>query len=133
MPVWGPPVSHVRYFQPAAVGSNETTALIQVRKGERVLWASLQRLVLSAGGSTPILVIGDGDDTDAFMPTVTLADGAANDFVDGRGTYAGLEAIHGKLYNALDTVDVTYTAGGTPGATNPKVRINIVTVMEWGV
>lgn len=109
------------YYQPAAVGSTETKALLQVKKGERVLWVHLERLVLAAGSTTSTIEIGDGTDTDGFVAAIDTEAGAAGDMVAGAG--ALLANSGGKLYTVDDTIDAVYTIGATPGATNPSVRV----------
>lgn len=117
-----------RSFQPAAVGSGETTAVFSVSKGERVVWASYLPLIASAG-TTSTLDLGDGTGTTGFIAALDLDTNAAGTPVSGAGTF--LANSGGKLYTVDDTVDAVYTTGATPGATNPKGIFCIAVVREW--
>lgn len=111
-------------FQPAAVGSTETKALFAVKEGWRVLSCSARVLQNSAATTDSTMTVGDGSDVDGFLVATTDLDlETSTGIVNGAGAY--LATSGGKLYAADDTVDVVYTAGTTPGATNPKVRFTL--------
>ena len=120
-----------RSFSPADRTVNETTALFDVPRGARVVWASAEKNVLAAAGTSSTMTLGDGADPDGYIATaeLDLETGAAGDLVDGAGAY--LDASGGKLYTSRDTVDVVYTASGTPGATVPRVTFAVGLVREW--
>lgn len=118
-------------FEPAAVGSNETTALVTLDKGERVVWCSVQKLVLADGTTGSTATVGDGSDVDGYVTTTNLdlETGAVGDVVNGSGAY--LATSGGKLYTAADTVDVVYTASGTPGTTVPRIAVLLRIARDW--
>jgi hypothetical protein len=116
-------------FQPAAVGTTETTQLFAVKKGERVIHASFEWLISAAGSTDSTMELGDGSDTDGFV-AATDTEQTAGDLTNGAGAYFATSG--GKLYNVDDTVDIKYTNNGTPGATNPKVRVRITIAREMG-
>lgn len=122
-------------FQPAAVGTTETTAVFSVRAGERVLWASAKPLIAAAASTNCTMDLGDGDDTDGYIVGATSGTAGTFDLETATvgiaiaGAGALLANSGGKLYLADDTVDVVYTHA-TNGATNPKVRFRIAVVNE---
>ncbi len=118
-------------YQPAAVGVGETIELVRVPKGYRVLWVAVQKAILTAGGSTATITIGDTASANGYVTAgdLGLATGAVGDLVTGSGTF--LANSGGKLYNAIDSVKATYTPGGAPGATNPRIRVRIAISREW--
>jgi hypothetical protein len=119
-----------RTFQPAAVGSAETTARYAVAKGQRVLAASVKGITAAASSTTSTIQVGDGDDPDGFVTTSDYdLENAAATIRAGTGAYVDSTAT-GRLYTAADTVDVTYTPG-TPGATNPKIAVSLLVVRDW--
>ncbi len=115
-------------FQPAAVGSGETTALFAVDRGERVISASILSLIAAAGGSTSTFDVGDTADADGYIAAFDC-ETAAQTMTAGAG--ALLANSGGKLYTTDGTVDIVYTPGGGPGATNPKCRVRIAKIREW--
>lgn len=115
-------------FQPAAVGANETKALFQIEKGERVLWASAMPLVAAAAATDTTMTLGDGADPDGLVTAIDLEAMTPGTPQDGEGAY--LASSGGKLYTADDTVDVVY-AGTTYGATNPKVSFTVAIAREY--
>jgi hypothetical protein len=115
-------------FQPTAVGSDQTKALFQVRKGERVIAASARALIAAAASTDTTMTLGDGADPDGYIAAIDLEATTAGTLVGGAG--ALLNQSGGKLYTADDTVDVVY-AGTTYGATNPKYKFKIAVVQEW--
>lgn len=124
---------HYRDWSPAAVGSNETTALFPVRAGTRVIAASAEPLTNAAGSTTSTASLGDGTSVSGY---ITSGSGSGNLDLElstvgtkVQGTGALLLASLGTLYTTDDTVDVTYTAN-TAGATTPKVRFCIYTLRE---
>jgi hypothetical protein len=119
-----------RYFSPAAVGSNETTPLFPVNKGERVVWASHNPFVNAAAATASTMTLGDGSDVDGFISTtdLDLETSVVGTPIGGTGAY--LANSGGKLYGADDTVDVVYTASGTPGAVVPRVLFVIIVARE---
>lgn len=116
-------------FQPAAVATDETKALFPIKKGERVLWASAQKLTLAAAATDTTITLGDGDDPDGFIAAIDTEDGAVGDLINGAGAY--LATSGGKLYTADDTIDAVYDNGTTVGAVNPKVRFTVCVVREY--
>lgn len=121
-------------FQPAAVGSDETKALFQIRAGERVVSASARVLIAAASSTDTTMILGDGTDTNGYIEAIDLEANAAGTLIDGAkggsATFGVLTSQGGKLYTTADTVDVVY-AGTTYGATNPKVKFKIGVVREW--
>lgn len=116
-----------RTWTPAAVGTDETTALFQVKKRERVLWAEAELLVAADAATDSTQTLGDGTDPDGYVTSANLdlETGTVGTTIDGTG--AMLDAS-GKLYTADDTVDVVYGHGTTPGATAPVVRYTIAVI-----
>ncbi len=126
--------TRVATFQPALVGTTETTALFNIKAGERVLWASAEIMINSAGTTNSTMDLGDGDDADGFVVGSTSGAGTFDLELGTVGVaYPGAGALlansGGKLYLADDTVDVTYTHA-TNGATNPKARFRIAVIKE---
>lgn len=120
-------------WSPAAVGTDETTALFAIKAGTRVVAASAEPLTNAAGSTTSTASLGDGTSVSGY---ITSGSGSGNlDLelstvgVKVQGTGALLLASLGKLYTVDDTVDVVYTKN-TQGATNPKVRFCIYTLRE---
>ncbi len=120
-------------WSPAAVDTDEVTALFAVTAGTRVVAASAELLTASAGTTNSTAELGDGTDADGY---VTSASGSGNldlelatPGVINQGTGALLAASMGKLYTADDTVDVTYT-NNTQGLINPVVAFRIYTLRE---
>lgn len=119
-----------RNFQPAAVGTSETTAICSVAKGTRVLSASVKGITAAASSTTSTIQVGDGDDTDGFVKTTDYdLENAVATIKPGTGAYVD-STQSGKLYESADTIDVVYTIG-TPGATTPKVQIALVIIREF--
>jgi hypothetical protein len=116
-----------KVWSPAAVGSTETAAIIPVKKGERVLWASAVVLTAAAASTDTTVELGDGTDTDGFIAAIDLEANAAGTYVNGAG--ALLASSGGKLYTADDTIDAKY-AGTTFGATTPKLRFTVAIVKD---
>src|SRR5262245_18634397 len=102
-----------REFQPAAVGSGETRALFNVKKGERVLWSSYMPVIAAAATTDTTMVLGDGGATNGFQTAIDLETSTAGTPVNNPGTFVANSG--GKLYTVDDTVDVVY-AGTTFGA-----------------
>jgi hypothetical protein len=115
-------------FQPTAVGSDQTKALFNIKKGERVLAASARASIAAASSTDTSMILGDGTDTNGYIEAIDLETTAAGTLVNGAGTLLAFSG--GKLYTADDTVDVIY-AGSTYGATNPKYVFKIAVVQEW--
>ena len=130
------------YFQPAAVGSNETTPIFAVKAGQRVMALWIQVMIAGESGvATSTIEIGDGTNIDGYLDNADIntitgmsdnyatTDGAtypAGTILDGNGEFLVGHATSGwgtsgKLYTVDDTVDAVYTAN-TAGATNPKIK-----------
>lgn len=126
------------YFQPAAVASDETTALFAVKKGERVMALWVQALIAADSSTNSTIEIGDGDNIDGFLDSadVNTVTGLSDPYdpettvvgaiVDGNGEYLVGHATSGwgtsgKLYVADGTVNAVYTHN-TQGATAPKIK-----------
>ena len=124
-------VTQRKKFSPADRTANETTALFDVPKGSRVVWASCRKLRLAEAGSTSTMTLGDGADPDGFIASAQLdpETGTIGDLVDGQGAY--FVTSGGKLYLVDDKVDVDYVASGTPGAVAPVVLFQIGVAREW--
>ena len=120
-----------RSFTPTDRTVNETTALFDVPRGARVVWASAEKNVLAAAGTGSTMTLGDGVDPDGYVTSteLDLGTGTRDDLIDGGGAY--FDSSGGKLYSTPDTVDVVYTASGTPGATTPRVTFAIALAREW--
>ena len=115
-----------KIFEPAAVGSSETTALFTVKAGQRVLWATVKPIRAAAGSTNSTIEIGDDGDTDRFVKATTDYDpeaSAVGTLISGTG--AGLANSGGYLYTADNTVDVVYTASGASGAL-PKLKVTLM-------
>ena len=116
-------------WTPATIGSNETTALLSVSAGERIVCASYRIHQLAEGATGSTVEVGDGADTDGYVATTDTESGAVGDLVNGAGAY--LATSGGKLYNAADTIDLKYVASGTPGTVKPIVEVKVGVVREW--
>lgn len=112
----------------STVGANVTDVLMSVPKGTRVLSVSALVKVASAG-TTSTIAIGDGTATGGFIAATDADATAAGTLVDGAGTM--LANAGGRLYLVDDTIDATYVAGATPGATAPVWEIRIRYYKEW--
>lgn len=118
-----------RDFQPVAVGTTETKALVRVRAGERCIAASIKILIGSqVGTATSTYKLGDGDTVDGYMAAANTVQ-VAGTLVDG-GAGAFFASSGGKLYLADDTIDLVYTFA-VPGNINPKCRVRVVLRREW--
>lgn len=109
--------------------ADETTALFNVKKGERVLWASAIPLVSTTAASVGTVALGDGTSTAGYLAAFTPTQ-AANPVGTAVSTQGALLASSGgKLYTVDDTVDVLwdYTSGGSA---IPSVKFTIATVRE---
>lgn len=118
-----------KVYQPAAVGSGETTAVIAVNPGERVVFASAKPLTAAAASSETTICLGDGTNDDGFIAAYDTEASAVGTLIDG-GTAAYFANSGGKLYTEADTIDAKYTVV-TPGATNPKVHFRVGVIQEW--
>lgn len=120
-----------RNFQPAAVGTTETTAIYSVAKGTRVVSVSVKGITAAASSTNSTIQVGDGDDTDGFVKTTDYdLENAVATIKPGTGAYVDSTQT-GKLYESADTVDVVYTINSTPGATTPKVQVALVIIREF--
>ena len=119
-----------KYWSPVAVGSNETTPLFFVNKGERVLWVSFNPFVNAGAATLSTATLGDGSDVDGYISITDLDLETSVIGTPIAGTGAYLATSGGKLYGADDTVDLVYTASGTPGTAVPRVLFVIVVARE---
>jgi hypothetical protein len=115
-------------YQPAAVGSGETAALLTVQPGERVTRVSARMRVAAAAATTSTISIGDGTSVQGYVANIDTETTVAGTLIDGQGALLNQGS---KMYTVADTVDATYTTGATPGATNPALEWRITTVKEW--
>lgn len=119
-----------KLWSPASATTDETAALFNIKKGERVLWASAMPLVSATAGQVGTVSLGDGTSVAGYIAafTVTQAASPVNTPISGAG--ALLNPSGGKLYTVDDTVDATfdYTSGG---AITPVVRFTIAVVREY--
>lgn len=103
-------------------GSNVAAAdvllALPIFAGERVLNVGVR--IVTAGTASSTVTVGDGDDTDGWIKSVTC-DSAANTQFNSNGAYIFTQAtstdkpvtwVGGKLYTADDSIDLV--AGGTP-------------------
>jgi hypothetical protein len=118
-------------YQPAAVGTAETVQVFSVKKGRRVVWASAMPLTAAAGTTNTTIELGDAGDTDGFITAIDTETMVPGTPVDQPGAY--LANSGGKLYTTDTAINAKYVNGGTPGATNPKVRFTIAVVREYPV
>lgn len=119
-----------RNFQPAAVGSNETTTIYSPPKGTRVIACSIRGITAAASSTTSTITVGDSNDPDGFAVSGDYdLENAAATIVSGTGAYISNTA-GGRLYTSAGAVQVVYTAN-TAGATNPKVQIALVIIREF--
>lgn len=114
--------------QPAAVGTGETKDAFQVRKGERILWASARVETAAAAATTSTWDLGDPATPAGYVAAVD-AEQAVGTLVNGAGTY--LANSGGKLYVAAANLRSTYTPGATPGATNPRIHWKVAVLQDW--
>jgi hypothetical protein len=119
----------IRTFQPAAVATPETKVLFNIKKGERVLWASAQVIRAAAAGTDSTISLGDGDSAVGFIAATDTEATTAGTIVAAAGAYTNQSG--GKLYLADDTVDADYAHGGTPGAVAPIYRFTIAVTKDW--
>jgi hypothetical protein len=112
-------------WTPAAVATPETTALFNVKKGDRVLWAEADLLTAAAASTDCTQELGDGTDTDGFVTAANLDLETGTVGTTVQGTGALLIASGGKLYTVADTIDVKYTTPTTPGAVAPVVLYTV--------
>ena len=121
-----------RNFQPAAVGSAETTTIYTAAKGQRVIAASMKLLTAAAASTSCTIEVGDAADTDGYVKgsDLDLETATVASIVAGTGDYFGTTYKAGKLYTASTAITAKYVIG-TPGATNPKVQISLVIVREF--
>ena len=111
--------------QVAAVGSNETIAIFNVREGDMILWMYAILLIQLGSGTTETTTIGDGDDVDGYGDNGDMdAEGTVGALITLAGPGVATATTHQvpKLYIADDTIDVTYVAGDAAGAA-PKWKI----------
>jgi hypothetical protein len=104
-------------FKPTAAQLIDTADVVYpmfpVKAGQLCARVDCRILVLF-DGTTPVMLVGDGDDPDGYMDAGDITEGTA-------GIYMGKAAFHnaqgGKLYTADDNVDLTFTgvAGATTG------------------
>ncbi len=113
-------------WTPATIGSNETTPLFQLPSGSRVRSLSARYLTNAGAATGSSFVVGDGTATNGF---ITVSDTEVDTFLDAGGTF--MANAGGKLYTVADTVDIVYTASGTPGAVKPVVQFAITVQQEW--
>lgn len=126
--------AQIRYksklWAPASATGTETAALFNIKKGERVLWASCLPEVSASVGSVGTVSLGDGTSVQGFVAnfTPTQAANPIGTLLPGAG--ALLNQSGGKLYTVDDTVDVTftYTSGGV---IVPVIRFIIAVVREY--
>lgn len=112
----------------AAVGSNETKFLYRVKKGMRVITATIRLAISASGGALSTWSIGDASNTVGYV-LATSCVGTPGSYTDSIGTYSVGRA--GKIYNAVDSINLYYTATGTPGTTPPTCDIRLVLQQEW--
>jgi hypothetical protein len=106
-------------FQPAAVGTAETTGILTVKKGDRIISVDARKTRLAAGSTTSTISIGDGGDVDRFIAVTDTETGSVEDYINP------VSGVLPYTYNANDTIDANYIIGGTPGATNPQWVVRI--------
>jgi len=123
-------MSRTQLFTPAVVTTDETRALFNVHKGDRVLWASAIVQVAASVGQVGTMSLGDGDGVAGYIAafTPTAASAGVGVPIVGAGTFLAFSG--GKLYTVDDTIDVVfdYTSGGV---INPRVRFTIALVREY--
>lgn len=107
-----------------------TDAVFQVKRGERVLWASFNILVCASVGAVGTVSLGDGTSTQGFIANFTPTAASAGLNTPTAGSGALFNPSGGKLYSTDDTVDAvfTYTSGGV---IVPVIRFVIATVREY--
>lgn len=115
-------------YQPAAVGSAETKAIMTVKAGWRVIHVSVRPVTPAAAGTNTTIEIGDGTDTDGYVAAIDTETMVGTTLIDGQGA---LFAQGAKLYVADDTIDAKYVNGGTPGAVNPAILVTICYQKIW--
>lgn len=103
------------------LAANDILEMVKIPAG-----ATVQELIVSVSASvasTATAVVGDGADTDRFITSGALGQGAAS--------LVRLNAAtgHGYLYTAEDTIDIVYTAITTP-ATGAVIRLTAFYTMQ---
>lgn len=114
-----------REWTPAAAGSDETFALMNVEAGVRVIAASYRVLTAADAASTMTVSLGDGTGVQGFIANF---DPETATIGDGGGTF--LANSGGKLYSAADTIDVTYDQTTYAGV-KPRVQFTVTFRREW--
>lgn len=117
-------VEYIFDFAPAAVGTAETTALLYVRKADKVLSIHLERMTLADGGTDSNLSVGDGDDLNRFIPATRARLGAVGDIVQTSNNELPY------VYPSDDSIDASYEPGATPGATTPRWLVRIILISD---
>lgn len=122
--------TYVKKWTPAVIGTDETTAIMSVKKGWAVTRVYARWIQSSeAGVATSTVTLGDEVDPDGYLTATNNANadrdimGANVDRVAGDGAY--LAASAGKIYDVDDTIDVVY-ANLTEGAIKPIIEFTIV-------
>lgn len=106
-------------FQPAAVGTAETTPLLSVRKGDVLLYAYMVSSILAGAATTSTISLGLTGSLAKYVGATDTETGAVGDIV------AGVTANYPEVFTADGAIRADYVIGATPGTINPKVRFTI--------
>ena len=98
-------------WAPASYTANSTPAIWNVAAGDLIRGAFVQ-IRVAFDGITPVATLGDGGDADGFL-TSALVGITATGLKPAQNTSAYLLETQGYLYTSADTIDVTWTQGGT--------------------
>lgn len=112
----------LKKFTITAAGATTDIAaqkVIEIKKGERILFGSINVLVAADAASTATCSVGDSSSATALLAATNLKSDAVT-----TGTLVDMAALasHGKVYTADDNVTFTFTHGSNATAV-PSVRV----------
>lgn len=105
----------------ANLGANDVVEMVKIPKG-----ATVQEVIVSASASvaaTSTGEVGDGDDTDRYVSSGSIGQGAAS--LSRLNNAAG----HGYTYTAEDTIDIKFTTQTTP-TTGAVLKLTAIYTMQ---
>ncbi len=111
-------------FQPAAVGTAETTALLTLLKGQRILSVQIIPLIAAAASTNTTISLGPTGTVAGLSPAYDTETAVVGTPIDG-GSASLLTNSGGYLALADVLIKADYINGGTPGAVNPKCKFRI--------
>jgi hypothetical protein len=111
-------------WSPKAVGSSDSVQLATLQKGQLVLEAWLWVDLPSDSGSSGQVGLS-GDTFSLFALSSTVSSDLYSDQL-GRAIFF-LNNQHSQVATAAQTVTLTWTPGGSPGATAPRFIVRLIT------